>query len=307
MQQENVPREQQFQWVKADPQLPNLRYTPVLLWVTSGMMLLIALFSLTYFFSKVGVFHNYIVFYLLLAAMNGFNAINIGKRKRRVQQLEWKRQAAASAHLATLLADEQPIPNMQALTLPLTIKVRPRWDIILFSSLIAMVFISISIGVLYSVYPFPGTTILTLFSSPILLTVVAVALIVIATLFITLFITMYVQAREQVTLTEYGIMLVGIKKVSSIPWGEVRLFAISASTEGLLRQNVLRFEVSSEREIIRWYWLPPAASLLETVRQRVLYPAQPVLPQHEYDLLMQRMQSVIAGKTGQPLYDLRKV
>jgi len=38
---------------------------------------------------------------------------------------------------------------------------------------------------------------------------------------------LYVKGREQVTLTDYGIMLSGITPhLHSIPWSEVRFFAI---------------------------------------------------------------------------------
>lgn len=66
---------------------------------------------------------------------------------------------------------------------------------------------------------------------------------------------MYVKGREQITLTEYGILLAGVMpKTRSISWGEARLFAIINPYEFKRFKNrqPLMFELANEHETVRW-------------------------------------------------------
>jgi hypothetical protein len=113
---------------------------------------------------------------------------------------------------------------------------------------------------------------------------------------------LYTETHKQITLTEHGIMQVGISpKIQSIPWSEVRLFAISAFAASYPNnrrsQLPMICQVASEHEVIQWYWLRSKISFrLATLS---VSPA-------EYEQQMNSVLAVIKAKTGLPLYDLRQ-
>ncbi|HZR40127.1 MAG TPA: hypothetical protein VFB12_08435 [Ktedonobacteraceae bacterium] len=222
--------------------------------------------------------------------------INMLSYRSRMHLLEPKRQAAAQGD-QRLLADEQPVPNALALPLPITISMRPRKSLLLaFSAIVLLVLLLAALAVLL---PFSHaiTTPQRLYWVFIYLIVVGVVPLIALVVFFVL----YGNGRKQITLTEYGILHVdGSPKVQSIPWSEVRLFAISSlapsASSQLQNQPPVFFELASPQTVIRWNWLRRKGSLF--------YP--PSTSPAEYEQQMRAMLSVIKAKTGLPLYDLRK-
>jgi hypothetical protein len=203
---------------------------------------------------------------------------------------EENRQAAVQGD-QRLLADEQPVPDAQTLPLPTTIGMRPSWGRVI-------VFIAcwLFVGLLMSYWK---SWVLGTFSLISVLVTVSPWLIF-AVYFLAVY---YARTRKQITLTEHGITLAGISpKIRSIPWSEVRLFAISpvgtsfSGKEQSLPPPVI-FEVASEHEMIQWHWLRGRGAFLL---------ANPLVPLAEYEQQMNGILAVIKVKTGLPLYDLRK-
>ena len=69
---------------------------------------------------------------------------------------------------------------------------------------------------------------------------------------------LYAREREQLTVTEYGLMKIGLwGKVQSMSWQEARLYAISGvyglkKTGRLAARIPSQYELSSANDIIRW-------------------------------------------------------
>jgi hypothetical protein len=211
--------------------------------------------------------------------------ISLRSRKR----IEQKRQAAAQGD-QRLLADIQPMPNAQALPLPLTIRKRPRWSLV----------IGLPVGLVLLFLSMPIAFFAMIYSSPALAqkfaqeTIYVFVLISIMLLFaISIFVTMYIDARKQITLTEHGIMQTGIyPKIQNIPWSEARLFAVSSF------DAQVAFELASTHEQIRWTWLYTQGFSLSS--------AKPAASHAEYEWQMHGILALVKAKTGLPLYDLRK-
>src|SRR5262249_36848797 len=58
------------------------------------------------------------------------------------------------------------------------------------------------------------------------------------------------------------------------------------------------YELSSAHDVVRWAWM-------RQNNRRVIFFAQPTVSAEEYERQMQALLSLIAAKTGLPLYDLR--
>lgn len=216
------------------------------------------------------------------------------------QRLEQRRQAAARGD-QRLLATEQPVADAHALTLPLTIRQRPR--IASFALMSGITCLSCTVGIslavlfLTHIVPLPHHTdwppTLVFGIMGILSLLGLVATIGFAVL-------MYTRVRQQITLTEDGLMQVGLSsKVRSIPWSEARLFAILGIYGAKKYPSPALFELSSSNEIIRWNWIRKNS-------MNVWYFADSRVDPAEYERQMHGVFSIITAKTGLPLYDLRK-
>jgi len=111
----------------------------------------------------------------------------------------------------------------------------------------------------------------------------------------------YASAREQITLTQDGMLLIGVApKVRSIPWSEAKLFAIRTFPGAKRFPYPAQLELASSGEIIRWTWIHQGGWYWR------FYSAEPTEPMEVYEQHMQGVLSIIASRTGLPLDDLRK-
>lgn len=243
-----------------------------------------------------------IPFYLFILIINGsstlYSRFFAGKVQRYWQQVEQRRQAAARGD-QHLLADEQPQPDAQALTLPITIKQSPR--ISSFALLLTCLFSGLLIGgtigllIITHILPLPGH--FTPMFIYIILGVAALFILGIGGLFTFI---MYSKVRQQITLTESGLIQAGISsKIRSIPWSEAHLFAELGIYGAKKYPYPALFELASEHEIIRWNWIRKNSL-------KVWYFANSKAAPEEYERQMQGVLAIVAAKTGLPLYDLRK-
>jgi hypothetical protein len=256
-------------------------------------------------FDRSLLFLSFIYLYLVVSSL--FNIISVTKRVRYQERLEQRRQAAARGD-HNLLAIEQPLPDATSLPLPITLGRNHKGKIyirILTVNLLLLLILSIPLYiVLPHLFPLPPGSSLSqqAFAMIILGSFVFLVLLVFGLLLGIL----YAKEREQLTVTEYGLMKIGLwGKVQSVSWQETRLFAISG-TNGLKKTGRLatripsQYDLSSASDIIRWGPLPDT-NIQAFVSGET---ASPLLAQGNYS---QALLSLIAAKTGLPLYDLREI
>jgi hypothetical protein len=203
----------------------------------------------------------------------------------RWQRFEQRRQAAASAdQAASYLATAQPAPDEAALPLPFTIKIRPNLlGIILFVGCLLLVVN----GWVFTLIPDASHYIF-------------ISLIVTGSFLLILAILFFIVMRQRIEVTEQGITIDSII-VQRIRWQDARLFAILSANLVSKRNHLTGgYELSGPGTIVRWTRLSPGLHF--SVFRFMLKPA---LPFDEYDRQMDALLSVIAAKTGLPLYDLR--
>jgi hypothetical protein len=289
--------------VKVDPILSRLRKVRLVLLVVIalGLVSLIASF-IAYRFGDSHLFLSpltvsnaflLVVSYTLIIIMN-MTQIRFWKR------LEQRRQAAAKAD-HSLLAAEQPGPDATALPLPTTVGQRPKWvtflllpGIMLLIMLIAV--IAFVVFLPHLVPPLPHHRAL---PHNFLFIVVGISVIFILLYCGLIFGILNAKVRQQLTVTEHGLIMVGLlPKVHSVSWQEARLFAIDGIYGAKKYPYPSIYELSRANDVIRWSWMRRNSA-------RALFFAQPTLPAEEYEKQMQALLSLIAARTGLPLYDLR--
>ncbi|MFL5704572.1 MAG: hypothetical protein ACJ8AG_17290, partial [Ktedonobacteraceae bacterium] len=185
-----------------------------------------------------------------------------------------------------------------ALQLPLTIEQRPDWF-----KLLTMLGIPLLLALILAVIlvAFPPDWL----AGPYAQSITPDTMYIVATVVIGLTLVLYGvlatilynRARQQLTVTETGLIKPGFRKVQSISWNEARLFAIDGIYGGKKYPYPSVYELSSANEVIRWMWIRST--------WRIIFFARPAVPREEYDRQMQALLSLIAARTGLPLYDLR--
>jgi amino acid transporter len=105
------------------------------------------------------------------------------------------------------------------------------------------------------------------------------------------------QIVQQLEFTEVGLRKHAGKKVTFVPWDEARLFAIISATPAVKKTSgyPTTYELSSAKEVLRW----------STSEIMPSFVGQTAVASDEYRRQMQALLSVIAARTGLPLYDLR--
>ncbi len=289
--------------VKVEPNLSRLRKVRIVLFV--GYILWIVGVILSFigslvghnglFYSPLNIF-SYIafVFYSIFIIVMNITLMRFWKR------LEERRQAAARGD-QSLLAADQPVPNASALQLPITIGQRPKWTTFLLFPGIALMTMLILGFVFIAFLPHLLPSLPNHRPLPHSFIFIVVGIFVATTLLYCclLFGILYAKVRQQVTVTEDGLIKVGLlHKVHNVSWKEARLFAINGIYGAKKYQYPSIFELSSANDIVRWGWM-------RRNTWRVMFFAKPTISSEEYDKQMQALLSLIAGRTGLPLYDLR--
>lgn len=207
-------------------------------------------------------------------------------QKRTVRKLDQRRQLAASGD-QSLLAQEQVVPDGTALPLPIRIKICPKWQGILIVTMITMAILLIVVVLAYAI-----STSTTRASAHTFFLFLVIALPVIVAPII-IFVVLFLSRRREIEVNGRGMTLRTFAGVQSVSWNEAQLFAIYS---GKKNTPATMYELSSARDIVRWTWL----------RKYTSYSTEePAIPMDEYNRQMQALLSLIAGRTGLPLYDLR--
>ncbi len=207
------------------------------------------------------------------------------------------RQSAASQAnaLAIPLAAEQPVPDETALSLPCKIKLRPKWKIpiICFCVLIPLtggpLFLYMNMAPTNPPEPdwAPLATIGISAGSSIFISALT-ALIPLCAGWQTIKVT-----ERGIKVQESSLKSMGCN-LRTIEWDEARLFAIYPTRKR--NDLTMYYELADETAIVRWRRMLPGRQSPVT---------KTPIPFEEYDRQMDALLSVIAAKTGLPLYDLR--
>ena len=262
------------------------------LWILVGILLMAGykLYNGAAWLPFVSSLLIYIGFMSLIALITIVPQARYWKRQERRRQ-----EAARGAQ--NLLAAEQPVPSDSALSLPITIAQRPNRVILLIPGLVAVLAIVFAFSIVYvypqSLSPHHPVPLSTLYA------IAGVAIIAVALLGGLLFAVTYYRVRQQITVTQDGILMLGVRKVHSMRWDEARLFAIDGLNGAKKVNEPFLFELSSTNEVIRWNWLRKST-------RRIIFLAKPTVPRAEYERQMHALNSLIAARTGLPLYDLRE-
>lgn len=204
-------------------------------------------------------------------------------------QVEKRRQLAALQKKKYVhRASKQPVPDETVLTLPCTIRLRPKWTIPLICFGVLAPSTSAALLLLaYTIPPVPDW--------------VPVAIIGTSVFFAALVASIpLVLGWQRIKVSEKGINVQECSVPSigcnqrTIKWSEIRLFAIYLTRKPADQQ--ICYELAGPTIIVRWRRMRPDASFHFT---------KPPASFDEYDRQMDALLSVIAAKTGLPLYDLR--
>jgi hypothetical protein len=277
-------------WVKADPtwktSKKNMRYMTIfaLFWIGGACFTLLEnarngeRILLSSIYLLLGIW------YLLLPFIF---------RKRGEQAwkyYEQRRQLAAQGNREQVtLATEQPIPD--ALALPLSAVLRSKNRIYIIVLVFAVVFL---LAVLISLSIEITLLFLSIIHIDIMLIVIDIAILLILLLFTILGAVFgNRQSVQQLEFTEAGLLKRTGKKVTFVPWDEARLFTIASTSPNVKKVNgpPTHYELSSSNEVLRWFASEHAG--------------EAPTPSDRYYQQMQALLSVIAARTGLPLYDLR--
>ena len=82
------------------------------------------------------------------------------------------------------------------------------------------------------------------------------------------------------------------------PYHDTTLTEVISNLDIKKYRHPIMFELSSAHDVVRWGWMRRNS-------MRVIFFARPASSAQEYERQMQRLLSLIAAKTGLPLYDLR--
>lgn len=206
--------------------------------------------------------------------------------------VEKRRQSAAQQENTPVpLATEQPIPDELVLMLPCTIKLRPKWKIPLICFGILAPLTSTALFLYVSMVPTnppePAG------AAPIAVAFSAFWSALVASIFALLGWRSIKVTEQGLKVQESGWLSIGCN-LRTIEWSEARLFAIYPTRKRT--DFPIWYELSGETTIARWRSMRPGAFSR--------FSKTPV-PFEEYDRQMEALLSLIAAKTGLPLYDLR--
>ncbi len=103
--------------------------------------------------------------------------------------------------------------------------------------------------------------------------------------------------RQQIKVTEGGLAARNGIQTSRVLWHEACLFVMYGTFSAQKNGAAITYELSSARDIVRWTWV---------LRKTHWVGLEPTIPRDEYNRQMQALLSLVAAKTGLPLYDLRE-
>ncbi len=230
---------------------------------------------------------------LLLVLLLGVSIVVLAYLAPMFQRHERLRHRAAVG--IGRLDREQPVPDPDALPLPTTIEIRPKWATVL--GLVAVLVVIVALVEIGMVLLFIAGGLLESQrhrSANGLLWLIPLAIIMII-LFTVYFYTIVGVARERIEVTTEGMVVRWHWRTRRIRWQDARLFGMTATTKDNARPA--GFELSGADTILQW----------ARYKHRRFLIAQPTMSWSEYEREMDALLSLIAAKTHLPLYDLSPI
>jgi hypothetical protein len=200
-----------------------------------------------------------------------------------------KRRQRAIQGDRSLLAQEQPIPNQQALLLPATMRLRIKKRFILNLFVVPILIVLL----IFAVITFINSN-----DRPFMLIFFGILFGIILLSFIVTFVVLSIQLKTRliygIEVTQEGLTTYFSGNPRTIRWNEAQLFAITGADKPRRPQM---YELANSLTVARWI-IPP--------RNTFYYSLEPELPYEEYVRQMHALLELIEAKTHLPLYDLRE-
>ena len=227
--------------------------------------------------------------YTSLLVLYAFGLVMSFLQERYWRRIEKLRFAAANGD-RTLLADEQPVPDAFALSLPTTIRLQPSKWLVLQMLGWTGVLVLLIVGAFNLFRNAFVTFTATNFQAFLVFFSLSVALI-----WSIFFVFILVYRRQKIEITEQGLSVNYFGGHGKIKWDEARLFARYPTFGDRKSKRTITYELSSTTDIIRWTW----------IQSKLFFPSmEPAIPLAEYHQQMQALFSLVAARTGLPLHNL---
>ncbi len=274
--------------IKNDPQRLALRKSARAIIIVSILFIILAV--IFYFLPSSSGQRSFNLPFLYLIAMFFFLSA-LALVFYTVKRLD-KRRSLAVLGDQSMLATEQPVPNVNALPLPISIELRPpnRFYYIWLGAIIVG---GLTGGIIVPFLFHTGNHTGNHSSLIVLIIVLAILVAVLILMLAILFFILRKQMRYQVHVDEQGISVSYSKITTRVDWNTARLFTVNAVKKPR-RPRV--YELANEDTLVRWMWVQRDSTPLFIFR--------PTIPQEEFDRQMQGLLEVVAGKTHLPLYDI---
>lgn len=230
----------------------------------------------------------FLVLDVVMLLLGGFAYI---RSRSNLKRLEERRQSALEGD-NSLLAREQPVPDAQILPLPVIIKLDQSRRAVVFLSLsIAFIlFLLFVVGIAFGVgqsHHNPTNQALLL----IVLSILGGLVVALLTAFILIFYLLRTQLTFTIVVDDLGLSSTYQDITSTINWSDARLFAVLNQE----KPAAMRFyELSNEHTVVRWVNMP----------ERAIFQLKENRANAEYRRKVLALLSLIAARTGLPLYDL---
>ncbi len=226
---------------------------------------------------------GFFYFLLFLLYSIGFMFLRIHYWKR----IEGWRFATALGD-KRLLADEQPQPNAEILTIPVTIKTNQ-----LIERRISIEYLLVSIFLL-TLYIYMSLTLLihVSFFWSLLIAILVGGLLTLGCAF-------GAHIRWSIEVSQEGLRFrTHERNYAFMFWHEARLFACYPEPGPWNDSPAMIYELSSASQVVYWTWMQRKNPLDVITR--------PALPFEEHSAQMRALSELVVAKTGLPLYDLSK-
>lgn len=224
--------------------------------------------------------------------------------------LEKKRQEAARYNLSLSLPTQIPFrQDFSDVPARFMIRLRRRWLTTWVLAIVGGLYLALIVLFLYASWQDMMSLMLHQQESLILaLLLTALNITIVLVSIVSLVITLFFTSRQYLIATRDGLISRLGFHFSYISWEQARLFAVIGEGETKKHRDIFFYELSSEDAVIRWSSLPKRGGAQGTPSATIGatgWLAQADSSEGKYQQDIQTLISIVAVRTGLPLYDLR--